>query len=222
VLDCLFISNKRSQLREEEKMKTRISAIAASSVLILAILACNAPTSQVSNDPQSNLPLTITAQALIIQNSTNQVMQVSQSMNTPTPTPTSTPGVPMVSVSSSTNCRSGPSTYYDLIYTLNAGQTAEVVGKYSGGNYWVIKTPGGGGNCWLWGQYATILGDVGNLPEVIPPPAPPIAVSADTAVPGVIKIKPKHPTAVPTYYYDPLPIATAVPTYHYDPLPIGP
>jgi len=159
------------------------------------------PSSQNSSDQQTNLSLTITAQALIIQDSTNQAMikhadtNISQTLNTPTatPTPTSTLGVPMVSVSTTTNCRTGPGTDYDIVSSLGPGQMAEVVGKYSGGNYWVIKTPGGGGNCWLWGQYATITGNTDKLPEMIPPPAPPTSVP--TAIPtlNIHVIKPIKP-----------------------------
>ena len=75
-------------------MKARISAITAAPVLILAILACNMPGSPNSNDQQNNLSLTITAQALIIQDLTNQAMikhadtNISQTVNTPTPTST--------------------------------------------------------------------------------------------------------------------------------------
>jgi uncharacterized protein YgiM (DUF1202 family) len=172
-------------------MNTKISVLAASSVLIMALLACNMPSGSNSNDQQNGLALTITAQTLIIQGSTDQAAikhddsQISQIIDTPTPTPTntSTPDVPMVSVSTTTNCRTGPSTDYDIVSSLGVGQTAEVVGKYSGGNYWVIKTPGGAGNCWLWGQYATISGNSAKLPEMIPPPAPPTAVPTSTPTP---------------------------------------
>jgi hypothetical protein len=176
-------------------MKTIILAIAAPLALILVMSACNLPVSQNNSNHNQNMALTITAQALIIQNSTNQsTIKHTHPRSTPTVVPDTTPGAPMVSVSSSTNCRTGPSTDYDLLYTLAVGQTAEVVGKYSGGNYWVINNPNGVGNCWLWGQYATIIGNTDNLPDVVPPPAPPTAVAAipaDTAV----------PTALPTLNY---------------------
>jgi len=200
-------------------MKTRISAITASSVLIMAILACNMPSSPNSNDQHTNLALTITAQALIIQDSTNQAAikqdngQVSQvSNNTPTPTPTSAPSVPMVSVSATTNCRSGPSTDYDLISSLDVGQTAEVVGKYSGGNYWIIKTPNGSGNCWLWGQYATIIGNTDKLPEMIPPPAPPTDMPTKKPTPTpTSKMLQLQQQQKPLYTFK----ATATPTSKY-------
>jgi len=171
-------------------MKIRIPAIAASSVVILAILACSLPAGNKTNsNHKPGLALTVTAQALIIQNSTNQtaakrpITRTPHPKNTPGPTRTPKPGAPTVSVSSPTNCRTGPSIDYDLLYTLNVGETVEVVGKYSDGNYWVIANPDGGGNCWLWGEYATITGNTDNLPEMIPPPAPPTAVPTDTTEP---------------------------------------
>jgi hypothetical protein len=53
------------------------------------------------------------------------------------------------------------------------GQTAEVVGKNSSTNYWIIKIPGNAsGTCWLWGQYATVSGDTSALAEATVPPTP--------------------------------------------------
>jgi hypothetical protein len=76
----------------------------------------------------------------------------------------------LVSVSQATNCRTGPGQPYDQVSGLNPGETAEVVGKYTPANYWIILWPGG--TCWLWGQYATITGDPSGLPEFTPPPTP--------------------------------------------------
>lgn len=149
-------------------------------LLILALTACNMPGGQAPNAPESNLALTITAQALLLQPGAQQpVVQntplpafTSTPEFTPTVTLTPTPSVPQVSVSTNTNCRTGPGTQYDLIGALVVGQTAEVIGKYSPSNYWIIKNPNGSGNCWLWGQYATVTGNTANLPEY-PVPATP-------------------------------------------------
>jgi hypothetical protein len=43
----------------------------------------------------------------------------------------------------------------------------DVVGRYSPSDYWIIKLEDGR-ECWLWGQYATVEGDVSGLPEYIP------------------------------------------------------
>lgn len=91
---------------------------------------------------------------------------------TSTITLTATPEKPMVSVSVDTNCRSGPGKIYDWIGGLLVGEKAEVVGQSMDGNYWVIKNPDRAGDCWLWGNYATVVGPIANLPKFTPPPTP--------------------------------------------------
>src|SRR5512135_2964769 len=89
---------------------------------------------------------------------------------TDTPIPTATPAQPMLSVSAATNCRTGPSINYSVVYILRPGITVLVVGKDLPDNYWIIAVPGYPGTvCWLWGQYAMLTGDLGSLP----PPATP-------------------------------------------------
>lgn len=91
----------------------------------------------------------------------------------PSPTFTITPTVPMVSVSSLTNCRSGPGTAYDILGGLTVGQTAEVVGRSVNNDFWIIKLPSNLAiTCWLWGQYATVTGNASGVPTFNPPPTP--------------------------------------------------
>jgi hypothetical protein len=178
-------------------MNIRTAASSATSLLILAIAACECTPNlgAVPLAPSSlNLAGTITAQALIIQASTDQAALAQRNTTrtphpriTPTASVTPTPGAPLASVSSPTNCRTGPSTAYDLVTSLAVGQTAEVVGKDTHDNYWIIKTGGGSGRCWLWGQYATVTGNTGNLPEIKPPPTPmPTKPAAPTGFGGSI------------------------------------
>lgn len=141
-------------------------AVFALNVLLIAALSCTLSSSQ-----SPDLAATITAQALTLQAPSGTPEASATPTDTPTITPTSTPSVPQVSVSSATNCRTGPSTAYDLIFTMNPGQTAEVVGKHTPSGYWIIKNPAGG-TCWLWGQYATVTGNVAGLSEVPQPPTP--------------------------------------------------
>jgi len=91
---------------------------------------------------------------------------------TPTITLTPTLGTPMVSVSMNTNCRSGPGKIYGYIGALLVGESAEVVGQSTDGQYWIIKNPDHPGECWLWGRYATVTGPTDDLPEYTPPPTP--------------------------------------------------
>ena len=168
-------------------MRNKLHPIAASGALILTILACNLPGGQ-SND----LGGTITAQA--------------ETLQAPTSTPTFdgtaaasislTSSVVEVSVTSNTNCRTGPNSAFDLVFTMNPGMTAQVVGKDTPDNYWIINNPTGG-TCWLWGQYAVLDGDTNTLPEYPAPAAPP---------------KPTQPTKTPKPSATPKPEAPKAPS----------
>jgi hypothetical protein len=92
---------------------------------------------------------------------------------TPTPSSTPTPAVPLISVSVPTNCRSGPGKVYDYRGALLVGEITEVVARDATGNYWYVRNPDSAGNfCWLWGNYATISGNISVLPIYTPPPTP--------------------------------------------------
>lgn len=115
---------------------------------------------------------------------------------TPTPTFTFTPNIPMVSVSANTNCRTGPGEPYDLVDILPVGKNAEVIGRAADGGSWIIRLPNNPAKtCWLWSQYATVVGNWQALPIVIPPPTPTpsasfsVIYSSTTVCGGVYAIK---------------------------------
>jgi hypothetical protein len=86
---------------------------------------------------------------------------------------TPTPLVPLVSVSVPTNCRSGPGKVYRLEGALLVGETAEVFARDPTGNYWYIRNPDASNDfCWIWGEYATVTGNISLLPVFTPPPRP--------------------------------------------------
>ena len=104
---------------------------------------------------------------------------------TSTPVFTVTPVVPMVSVSVATNCRLGPGRVYDRVGALLVGQTAEVAGRNNAGNYWFIRNPSRTTDyCWLWGEYATVSGNISVLPVYTPPPTPTPTPSFDVNYAG--------------------------------------
>jgi hypothetical protein len=139
--------------------------------LIIVLSACNLPSGETATEEVSDLALTVTAQALLLQNSPTPEFTATPQF-TSTPENTATPSVPQVSVSVNTNCRTGPGVAYDLLGGLNIGQTAEVVGKSSSTGYWIIKLPGSNTICWLFPQHATVSGNTANLPEYPVPPTP--------------------------------------------------
>jgi hypothetical protein len=72
-----------------------------------------------------------------------------------------------------TNCRVGPGRVYDRVGALLVGQVSEVVGRDFTGNYWYIRNPNQLNDyCWLWGEYATVTGNLAVLPQFTPPPTP--------------------------------------------------
>ena len=92
---------------------------------------------------------------------------------TPTLTLTSTPDVTRLTVSVETNCRTGPGQAYDVVAVLMPGVPAEVVGRNASGDTWIIKLPSNPSvTCWLWGQFATVIGETSGLTIYTPPPTP--------------------------------------------------
>jgi hypothetical protein len=86
---------------------------------------------------------------------------------------TSTPLVPQISVSVPTNCRVGPGKVYRRVGALLVGETAEIYGRDPTGRYWYIRNPdSSSGYCWVWGEYATVVGNIALLPVYTPPPTP--------------------------------------------------
>ena len=142
-------------------MRTK-SLYVAFILLLMATLACSV------TGGQTDLAATITAQAQLINGQTGTPGGVT---GTPSGSLSTTPSVPEVSVSADTNCRSGPSSAFDLVFTVNPGQTETLVGKDTADNYWIINNPSGG-TCWLWGMNAVVTGNTSGLPEY-PSPAKP-------------------------------------------------
>ena len=170
-----------------------IRKVILSMLLLIALTACNmnftVPGSESpggpTTDPQVQIDLAVAqtydAQTQVAQ-SVLQTMAAIAS-NTPeftftpsltsTPTFTLTPSIPMVSVSVETNCRTGPGQAYDILGVLPVGQSAEMIGRTSSSDTWVIKLPSNPAIiCWLWAQYSTPVGNTAGLPVYPTPPTP--------------------------------------------------
>jgi hypothetical protein len=92
---------------------------------------------------------------------------------TPSMTASITPDTIRLTVSADTNCRTGPGTAYTKVGVMLPGQTAEVLGRSSTNDNWIIRLPSDPLTiCWLWGQYVTVVGDPSRLPVITPPPTP--------------------------------------------------
>jgi hypothetical protein len=98
---------------------------------------------------------------------------------TPTDRPTAT-AVPIsenptISLNQTSNCREGPSTAYEVVYSFDAGTEFEIIGKYGSG-WWLVPIDldyTRKKSCWIYEEGNTIDGNLGNIPVVQPSPLPP-------------------------------------------------
>ncbi len=167
-------------------------------LLMIALVACNmnfmvpgsggGPTT----DPQSQIGQAVTQTFEAQTQIARAVQQTMAAMVTdtpavpPSPTFTFTPQVPRVSVSVETNCRTGPGAPYDILGVLPVGQSAEVIGRNSSGDTWIIRLPSNPAiTCWLWGYYATVSGNTAGLTVYTPPPTPTPAASFSVVYFGI-------------------------------------
>jgi hypothetical protein len=92
---------------------------------------------------------------------------------TETSVPTSTPEAPLITVTIDTNCREGPGFKYLYKGALHVGEFAPVVGKPAEGDYVVIIPPTRPNErCWVWLEYATVIGSMDDVPVVNVPIVP--------------------------------------------------
>ncbi|MDZ7844995.1 MAG: CAP domain-containing protein [Anaerolineales bacterium] len=113
---------------------------------------------------------------------------------------------PVVRVSVTTNCRTGPGVGYTRISSLSPGKKAVIVGQNPDYPYWVIQDPwNSGSSCWLWNYYASTQGDLSNVALYTPPAAPtapptwtPTPTLEATDIPGQPTSTAKPPTATST------------------------
>jgi len=198
--------------------KTRMSFLSLG--FIVVILACSINNIEISETP--NYELTITAQAQVLQNGAQQqapaqapavvnppaaaVVNSATPGTSPAANASTTPTTVTVKVSVETNCRQGPSVNFPSVYSMSVSDVAEVIGKNTFTNYWIIKIPGSGSTCWLWGQYATVSGNTANLIEFATP-TPKVAATATktatatiTSSPVPVLTKPNAPSGLAGSY----------------------
>lgn len=68
------------------------------------------------------------------------------------------------------NLRGGPGTAYDVVGSLNAGSTAEVLGRDASGSWLAVRV--NGRQSWIARELVTYAGEVSALPILAAPPTP--------------------------------------------------
>jgi len=133
-------------------------------VLILAMLACNLP----SSIPATETPTLVALPSNTLPPPTEPSTQTPFPTDTPPPTFTSTPSVPTVFAKDvGVNCRLGPGIAWIAISSVAAGQGSQIVGKNSDGSWWYIVDPfNAARKCWVSTSVTTTGGNVGPVPVV--------------------------------------------------------
>jgi hypothetical protein len=175
-------------------MKSR-SGMIGLAALLLAALACNAPTGT------SDAEMTLTALSTATQPEVAAQPTVSGSeapaatpTTGPSPTPSGpTPGPQQCAVTATTavNVRTGPSTYHPILRILGQDQQGLVTGREGSGTWWQID-----GNGWVSAAYVTTSGECGSIPLAAYPAAPPTSTPTVTPSPTPTATN-IPPTAVP-------------------------
>jgi hypothetical protein len=146
--------------------------------IVLVVSACNAPTQAPTQPPATESPQTDDKEVPDSPVPPQDTAPPDTEAPPPSPTSTQLPTLtatpaPYVLVSGNTNCRFGPGSVYDLLHTYLTGDQADLLGISPDGNFWYTTDRNGIiPDCWLWGNYATPVGDTSLLPIFTPPPTP--------------------------------------------------
>jgi uncharacterized protein YgiM (DUF1202 family) len=123
------------------------------------------------------------------------------------PTPTAFDTAPRVTANRNANVRRGDGTNYDLVGSLNDGDTAPIIGISSFGSGWYYIELPSGARGWVAPSVVTVLGDLRSVPRVDPPPPPatstptpqPTPVSSINLVAGNFRFDPGSPKCNETF-----------------------
>jgi uncharacterized protein YraI len=166
----------------------RIKALLSVLVLFSLLASCNMPTGQtpvtqtsesvpVSSDVDAvgtAVELTAAAKLTEIAGSVTPTFTATATF-TPTATVaiSPTPCTPLVSANVVANIRSGPDTAYDIVGTLQLGQTAKISGRNDLNTWWNIEYPVGSGRfAWIAGSVVTASCLPATVQVVAAPPLP--------------------------------------------------
>jgi hypothetical protein len=139
--------------------------------LILSILACNMPGSGAGGgDPAAQASPGVTF-VVVVENT-----PTTAPTDTPIP-PTATQSIPPeLTLTKNSNCRSGPSTFYNIVDQIASGKELPVIGR-SEDNEWCEVVNDTGRECWIFFDNATPNQDFSSLSIGEAPPLPGIPLN---------------------------------------------
>lgn len=152
-------------------MKSRREITFASVFLILSILACNLPGSTSGGDANTggdsqSQPSPEVTYVVVVENTATPIP-------TETPIPaTATPQIPPeLTLTKNSNCRAGPSNYYNIFDQIASGKELPVIGRSENSEWWQVVNDTGR-ECWIYYENATPNQDFSSLAIGEAPPLP--------------------------------------------------
>lgn len=134
-------------------------------VLFFSILACNLPGSGAGGVSPTQASPEVTF-VVVIENTATAAPT-----DTPIP-PTVTESIPPeIALTKNSNCRMGPSIYYNVMDQIVSGKDMPVVGRNEDSTWWQIVNDTGR-ECWIFYENATPNQDFSSLPIGEAPPLP--------------------------------------------------
>jgi hypothetical protein len=151
-------------------MKTRRERIFGIAVLLLFILACNMPGSTGGGENPAQ-PSPGVTYVVVVENTPTIAPT-----DTPIP-PTATQSIPPeLTLSKNSNCRLGPSNFYNIVDQIASGKELPVIGRSEDSEWWQVVNDTGR-ECWIYHQNATPNQDFSSLSIGEAPPLPGIPLN---------------------------------------------
>jgi len=152
-------------------------------MLLILVSGCTTPAVQ-TPDLAATIAVNVAVEQTLAALGTQTILTelAYQQMNpteTPTPQPTATseftatPDKVTLTLSKDTYCRNGVFAKSPFVALMTAGRTYDVLAVDPNNQaYYVVEPDHTFTYCWLWGEFATVSGDVASLPVYTPQPLP--------------------------------------------------
>jgi hypothetical protein len=151
-------------------MKPNSSVVILSTVAVFLMSACTLGQTRPSGDPRDAaatiVAATLKAEGITTSPAPSATPNAQTAPSTPTVTATSKPELKVNA--SGAACRLGPSANDEILTTLGAGTTVDLIAQDTADGYWMVKDPSSGSSCWVKMQDASASGSYALLPEVTP------------------------------------------------------
>src|SRR5512135_1786869 len=96
---------------------------------------------------------------------------------------------PTLTVRETTNCRAGPGTNYDIVFTYPAGTKLEITGRDESRNFWQVKSDKSPtGTCWMWTGSVDVTGNALAVATVMPTSVPTGTGTSTSATPTSVPL----------------------------------